>query len=544
MNYPATALTILEALYQNGTNICVEIEKFQPDMVIGLAHSGWMPVVVAQTLWAQTRKGSFPPAMRTNIGREKHEFYSARFGKSIPAFCCWTCSDSPDRAGHYLAWVAEQDAWLATLRAQIEQVYSGIPARILVVDDLFGGARSGYMVMALLYSLYPQVATYVMAGHTDLTDNFVTAWLEEFIPVLVRDGDEKPKRSQRYSSPWQELLKPLITETEDISLDRLDWHLLSPESPAVRALIEYLPLETILAAPTWARELARCYALERLRGEFSGDVPVLPEDEFHMLPVVRLTLSPEYRLAARAWQRNEVAWADIVEFFGVSLSGKKKGLKAVSNGEDWFRRGPRKDAIYLPFLAAYSWMTAYDPYRAELTDPGKAVYCFAEFLPGQLWAGAYPKASDDDVKDQPFKDFLALGIDSFISLVDAEDITHKWPYERALRKISKESTKKVNIQSLPLPYRAGPTLAEMVLLLKKLTRALKAGHRIYLHAGHNLDGRTPLVLTCLLILQGQSPDQALARVNSFWLETLPFLLHLPLAEAQQKFITEWAEYCV
>ena len=67
MNYPATALTILEALYQNGTNICVEIEKFQPDMVIGLAHSGWMPVVVAQTLWAQTRKGSFPPAMRTNV---------------------------------------------------------------------------------------------------------------------------------------------------------------------------------------------------------------------------------------------------------------------------------------------------------------------------------------------------------------------------------------------------------------------------------------------------------------------------------------------
>jgi hypothetical protein len=88
MNYPTTALTILEALYLNGTDICAEIEKFQPDLVIWLAHSGWMPVVVAQELWAQTRKTAFPPSMRTNIGLEKHEIYTASFGKSPPAFCC------------------------------------------------------------------------------------------------------------------------------------------------------------------------------------------------------------------------------------------------------------------------------------------------------------------------------------------------------------------------------------------------------------------------------------------------------------------------
>ena len=543
MNYPSTAMTILEALYQHGTDTCLEIEKFQPDVVIGLAHSGWMPVLIAQTLWMQTRKVPFPPALRTNIGREKHEFYAAKFGKSIPAFCCWECSGSPDRVGHYLAWVAEQDAWLATLRAQIEQVYLGRPARILVVDDLFGGARSAYTVMALLVALYPKVETYIVAGRTDLTDHFVTAWLEEFVPALVQEQDAKPGRFTRYSNPLQKLLTPLITETEDITPDRLDWQFLSPESAAASALIEYLPIETILAAPAWAREMACAYALDRLHGKFSGEIPIVPEDQHHFFPVRRLSLSPDERLMARAWQRNEVTRVDIGEIFGDSLSGIKKGLKAVFIEDDWHRRGRRKEGIYVPFLAVESWNTAYDPHRAELTDPGKAVYCFAEFLPGQLWAGAYPMASDIRVKDQPHKDLLSCGIDIYLSLTDAEDITHKWPYEQALRQACQESGKKASIQTFPLPFRAGLTLAEMALLLRKITRTLKAGHRIYLHAGHNLDGRVPLVLACLLIQQGQSLDQAFASVNNFWLETLPFLIRLPLTGPQRKFIVEWAEHC-
>jgi hypothetical protein len=133
MNYPTTVITILEALYLNGMDICAEIEKFQPDLVIGLAHSGWMPVVVAQSLWAETQKESFPPSLRTNLGLEKHKIYRAKFGDSLPAFCCGECSWQPDRLGHYLAWVAEQNDWLKTLRAQIEQVHVNSPARILVV---------------------------------------------------------------------------------------------------------------------------------------------------------------------------------------------------------------------------------------------------------------------------------------------------------------------------------------------------------------------------------------------------------------------------
>ena len=174
MTYPQVALSTLEALYRLGIEVCAEIEKFQPDVVIGLAHSGWMPVVVAQTLWAETRGTPFPPSTRTNIGSEKHEIYHARFGTSPPAFCCGECCDGVERKSHYMAWVAEQSAWLKTLRKQIRAVHPSMPKRILAVDDVFGGYRSSYATLALLETLYPNVETYVRARHNDLTDNFVT----------------------------------------------------------------------------------------------------------------------------------------------------------------------------------------------------------------------------------------------------------------------------------------------------------------------------------------------------------------------------------
>lgn len=541
MNYPTTASTVLEALYLNGVDICADIEKFQPDLVIGLAHSGWMPVVVAQSLWAQTQKTSFPPSLRTNLGLEKHKIYSAKFGKSVPAFCCGECSWEPGRLGHYLAWVAEQNEWVKTLRAQIEQMHVDSPARILVVDDLFGGYRSGFAILALLYTLYPQVETYMIAGHTDITDAFVTAWLEDFVPDLVAAEDKNPGRYVRYKSPWQERLKPLINGTEDITPDRLDWRYLSPESPAVKALAEYLPVETILSAPTWAKTLACNYALERLHGEFSGSVPIVPEDENHLFPIRHLSISAEERLAARAWQRNGVVWSDIVEIFGESLAGIKRGLKAVATDYEWHRHGPRKNAVYFPIVALESWMTAYSVRSPGAGDPDKPVYGFGEFLPGQLWAGAYPIATDSRVKDQPFKDLLSADVDTFISLINPEDIHNKWPYRKVLTQISQESNKKVQIHMLPLPFQTSPTRAEMEKILKKINRMLKTGKRIYLHAGHNMEGRTPMVLACWLIQQGTSFEQALAQVNDFWLKTLPFLIRNPLTETQRRFIQDWAE---
>jgi len=369
MTYPPILLPTIEALYRLGNNVCAEIEKFQPDVVLGLAHSGWMPVVVAQTLWAKTRAKPFPPSTRTNIGLEKNEIYVARYGKSTPAFCCGECSDEAGRKGHYLAWLSEQSAWLETLGNQIQAVYPAMPARILVVDDIFGGWRSGYATLALLETLYPNVDTHVYAGHNDLTDDFVIGWLEQFVPALAHEIESDHKNTSarmRYRSPWQEKLKPLINGTEDIAPDRLDWQFLGPESPAVKALEEYVSAEIVLSAPAWAKELVCTYAMQRLHGEIKDHEVVEPGEDLSLWMITQLSLYPEDRLGARAWINNGVTHADIAHIYWDSPDNMKAGLKDVSAKYGWHNHTlDDNELIYFPTIALESWINAYLPPRCR-----------------------------------------------------------------------------------------------------------------------------------------------------------------------------------
>ena len=122
---------------------------------------------------------------------------------------------------------------------------------------------------------------------------------------------------------------------------------------------------------------------------------------------------------------------------------------------EWHQHGTAEDAVYFHVLALESWITAYDLYNGLEIEKklSREVYGFAEFLPGQLWAGAYPMASDTQVKDQPFKDLLSAGVDTFINLIGPEEAHVKWPYRRELSRVSKEIDKRVKVYSFPLPFR-------------------------------------------------------------------------------------------
>ena len=540
MTYPRVALSTLEALYRLGVEVCDEIEKFQPDVVIGLAHSGWMPVVVAQALWAETRATPFPPSTRTNIGQEKHEIYHARYGTDPPAFCCGECCDGPGRKSHYLAWAAEQSAWLKTLRKQIRSVFPSTPKRILVVDDIFGGYRSGYATLALLEELYPNVNTYVYAGHNDLTDNFVTGWLEQFVPDLGKEiltAQENITYHTRYSSPWQEKLKSLITGTEDITPDRLDWKFISRESAAVTALADHVSADIALSAPGWAKTLACTYALQRLRGEIQDDAIIDPgEDMDHLFPITHLELLPEERLAAKAWRQGGVTNADISQIYGDSPEKMKTGLHDVSVKYRWQTHGVGQNAVYFPVESIGSWINAYLP--PIRTKPDMPVQGFAEFLPGEVWAGVYP-VSNSGMDAELFKHLLSMGINSFIDLTNPKDFHRKLSYRKTLLQASHEIDRKVEFEFFPLPYHTTPERQQVQRILKHITKSIRNSQRVYIHAGDNLEGRTPLILACLLIQRGYSSEKALEKVNAFWLKTLHFLIRTPLSDTQQKFILDW-----
>lgn len=533
LSYPQVTLSTLEAVYRLGKNICDEIEKFHPDVVIGLAHSGWMPVVVAQTLWAETRSAPFPPSMRTNIGQEKYAMYHARYGKSLPAFCCGECCWGYEGRGHYLAWVAEQRQWQKMLRKQIKAVLPSNPKRILVVDDLFGTYLSGYMVQGLLDNLYPNTESYVFTGESDLTDNFVAGWLAQFIPHLAKEIADKGVNSSlvRFASPWQHILKPLINGTEDITQDSLDWKFITRESAAVKAVEEYLPAEVALSAPQWAKDLACNYTLSRLRNEIKDDEAVEPVDEItHLASITHLSLSAKERLLGRAWRQGGVVKADIAEVYGDDPKQIKKGLNDVKDERDWQTHGQRPNAIYFPADSFISWIRGN-----AVQDQTRG---FAEFLPDEIWAGVYP-ISDQGLDVNLFKDILSKNVSHFVDLTIPSEARRKFSYRKTLLQVSRDMKKKAEIEHFPLPFRVAPSRLQVRHALKYITRALKQGKRVYIHAGHNLEGRTPLILACLLIERGVSPKKALAKVNAFWMKTLHYLVCPPLSEEQKQFILDW-----
>lgn len=293
---------VLEGLYELARQGCEKIDSLQPDLVLGLAHSGWLPVIVTRALHEATSPRLFPPTLRTNIGQEKHAVYIRRYGKEFPAYCCSECSDEPLRTGHYLAFLAKKSQWRKELQAQVRAVLGEtLPRRILVIDDVFGGLRTGYTVLGLLGALYPQAEALMIAGRCDLTNAFVNRWIRTFALHLAPaiPQNEQPGRI-RYNHAWQERLKPLINGSEDVRPSSLYWKPISAESPAVKAVAPKVTTEVALQTPAWAARLACEYALARLSGKFSNQSVTITEDE-RVIPISQLTIAKEEWAERDTW---------------------------------------------------------------------------------------------------------------------------------------------------------------------------------------------------------------------------------------------------
>jgi hypothetical protein len=208
----------------------------------------------------------------------------------------------------------------------------------------------------------------------------------------------------------------------------------------------------------------------------------------------------------------------------------EKGFKDVNGKYEWQIQGEGEDVHYFPMVSFESWNRASD-------DP---VQGFAEFLPGEVWAGISPVPSNIHTGADFLKDLLSTGANSFIDLTNAQDVHRTWPFREALLQASQEIGTTVEIKTFPLPFRASPTRTQVKRLLAHIAQSLEKGQQIYIHAGYNLEGRTPLILACLLMQRGVPADKALATVNTFWFETLRFLIRSPLGESQQKFILDWS----
>jgi len=254
LTYPLTKT--LARLWCSARAVCAEIRQFQPDVIVALYH-GVQPLLLATQIVWQEQGGAaqpFPPVVRTNLGREKFTRYDRVPNRLDMSYFLGFYVSAVER-GHFLAWLARQEDWLAALRGQVEaEIGTPPPARILVLDDMTYEGTSWLQAVGLLHTLFPEAEiVFVEGGETGWRAEFVYAWLDQYHPdvyaAMNRDWPQEKKRSGYLT--YESYLNDLSLGTEDVAPESLAWRPLAPDGPTLTYLTRFLPAEDWLAIPAW-----------------------------------------------------------------------------------------------------------------------------------------------------------------------------------------------------------------------------------------------------------------------------------------------------
>lgn len=229
--------------------LCEQIECYSPDLLIGLAHSGWLPVELAQDLWTQTRKNSLPPLLRTNFGSEKVAIYN-RCRYEHDDMGTFYSGDGPDECEHAMNWIRNALDWQSELSTQIQNLglANGAPKRVLVVDDFVAGGSTSFLFLSLLAALFPNSASVLIDVDLDGWKNrLAELWLEQFYPDALAKIEEQVSKED--NSDTQNMVRfrmihsiaQLASGTEDIRPESLHWQPISPMSRSVQELNRFYP---------------------------------------------------------------------------------------------------------------------------------------------------------------------------------------------------------------------------------------------------------------------------------------------------------------
>lgn len=244
--------------------LCKQIETYQPDLIIGLAHAGWLPVELAKGLWAQTRDCPFPPAVRTNFGDEKVGIYDdwrLNHDHLRSTFCG---GDSPEDWDHALKWLKNAKDWQAELQAQVDAVYheKQPPSRVLVVDEFIASGSTWFLFLGLLAALYPEADSCFIDTDLDGWQHYLaTLWLAQRQPRILAHIEQivnqKPSKREQESTHFDLIFKisRIAPGTEDISLNSLHWRPIGAGSPLIHRLQEILPPCDWLDLPRWVQDV-------------------------------------------------------------------------------------------------------------------------------------------------------------------------------------------------------------------------------------------------------------------------------------------------
>ncbi|MBX3052005.1 MAG: hypothetical protein KF753_11055 [Caldilineaceae bacterium] len=283
--------------WRSAVRACKEIEQFKPEIVIGLAHAGWAPVVATRAVWEEVSDIPFPPTLRTNLGREKLDPY---WDSSKDRYHFHGTYSSPKEVADFLLWLDSQLDLQEQLARQIVATLgnSSPPNRILVLDEMIAQGNTWLLVLGLLDRLYPDADVRFLDGpYFDWRNILSKHWLEENHPeVLVELLDmqeENTKEDPRET--WSFHAYEIAPGTEDIDPRLLDWRTVMAESSAIKALSKHLPAEEWLKMSAWIYNQLRFEMRHRVVEHPQPDTLLLPESPHQW---------PEDEIDPRHWEVN------------------------------------------------------------------------------------------------------------------------------------------------------------------------------------------------------------------------------------------------
>ncbi len=506
----------LESLLELGQAACAAIRDAQPDLVIGLAHSGWMPVVVARGLWQATEHQPFPPCLRINLGLEKSEiFRKLRKAAGLGDF-------TANYQGAFwvvplLVWAEDQLGWQSELREMAAETLgkNREPRRILVLDEMVSEGDTYLMTLSLLRAVYPDADARFLAGRTTWVNELADLWLAETQPGMDRAAllKDDPRGMRK------EGLKRIVVGTEDVAANSLRWQFVTGAHPGLQSLSKIIPMPDLLACREWVEARVCQYAAQRAQGILL-EPPGKKNLSWH--PPVFYSIWPDMPAYRQLWQEGRITARRWAEIRGCALEIAEQEIQELWKSEEYLiPRNASQPDCYLPYL-----LDTFD--RPDFVHPLLDVYWA---IPNRLLVGPSPAVRDTARIPERLTWLADTGVTRILDLTEAADSLLR--YDQYL------DSGMMQLFAYPLARFQAPDVAATQQILDQIKDWLNQDEVIYLC---DLNGaeRAGMLLACLFIEQGMTVQQALEEVDRLRFETqITPALRCPESPEQWERVIGW-----
>ena len=525
--------TLIPHFYDLAQYVVERIDTYRPHLLLGLAHSGWLPVLAARALWEMQHNDPFPPSLRLNFGQEKLDPHIALWGETEHNDLGLSRAPDPFLA-HVLWWAGQQTQWRHELVQMVTAVLppNQTPRRILVVDEGFMEGTTYWPLLGLLSTVYPDAQIQFVAGQLLYWGRKATdAWLERHAPDTLNQLQKTVEQLEAHSDQRRQLrdaLRWVATNTEDEDPYSLHCAPIHKDSQSIRLLTPYLPATTWLQIAPWAEQII----LDGVRqAAIKQPKPLSPTARQRLTFKEHGDLPLSITLIYRMWQQGSLARRDVAAW------GKLSPQQASQQLHLLFHRGE---------IAAQGWGsgTRYVPdpvYRPEFAETCGGPEANAYWvLPGRLLAGPHP-LTEEGYRATAYEELDWLydqGVDLLLDL--AGRVKFNWHHggDTAAHLDSYAAEKQFRFSRVMQPWTQyeTPTLDQIHHLLETTTAALAAGRTVYLYS-YRGTGRAALAAAAVLVAQGLTPSAAWAYLCQQWAKTAwGTYRRLPDTEGQRRLL--------